>query len=482
MHAEPPEGSLGRRVHSRIRCAQLGQQLLALFLEDGEQLRIDRVDGVDVVLVVQRVAPPLRFGAPPEAGRRTRTSGCPSSPKLLTGASGVGRDTAGVGTGAGRFVGKLDRQIAAHGERLDLLRRRHARGRPGAATGPAAPSSGSRRRTGAAGGGSRRRCRRTAAPRPASPRPLACERISACSSRRASCDRSPKPTVADCRPASGPARSAWSPTGRCSSCDHSASSVHEAARLLVRLVQEDVEQRDADAQRADHLVRLGFGAAGGGRRLRPAQASARAAARSARLALRLGSARPLGARRATSVLEAKFERRISSDRIGLRARGSVGPSARAAAACRLRQARRVAESSSKATSSSAARIGSIALASGLGIRGRQRLGSSAGSVDQAARRDTAPAARHRARAGAVSRGGHHGRRSAAAASAGQRQATATAARMAQRVGRAWTTARGWPPCAARGDRLDPVAEIASASVVKPSSSSSAGGASARRVL
>ena len=33
----------------------------------------------------------------------------------------------------------------------------------------------------------------------------------------------------------------------------------QAARLLVGLVEEDVEQRDAHAQRADHLVRLGFG-------------------------------------------------------------------------------------------------------------------------------------------------------------------------------------------------------------------------------
>ncbi len=48
---------------------QLRQQFLALFLEDREQLGIDRVDGVDVILVVERIAA-RRDGAALEFGQR----------------------------------------------------------------------------------------------------------------------------------------------------------------------------------------------------------------------------------------------------------------------------------------------------------------------------------------------------------------------------------------------------------------------------
>ena len=54
---------LGRPTHPLAHARlQLRHQLLALFLEDREQLRVDRIDGIDVVFVVQRIRREPRLG------------------------------------------------------------------------------------------------------------------------------------------------------------------------------------------------------------------------------------------------------------------------------------------------------------------------------------------------------------------------------------------------------------------------------------
>ncbi len=113
--------------------------------------------------------------------------------------------------------------------------------------------AGSRRRTGAAGGAARRPP--PPAPRPAPPcrGPASCRCCSAASNRRAMPDRPWKPTVAELPASEWASATVESAQAQVRFERPFADVGGELARPFVGLVEVDVVERDADAQRADDL-------------------------------------------------------------------------------------------------------------------------------------------------------------------------------------------------------------------------------------
>ena len=262
---------------SRACALQLRQQFLAFFLEDREQLGVDRVDGVDVVLVVaaRRRAPGR--AAPAQLRQLGKARSAPAGPssvaehrvqrRLDPALRRLGRRSiAASASSAARM--RLGRSATT-----SAIRPARAAGAGSAAIGSARPARssassccfagaasaapGTRRRKPAANWCSRRRISSAASMNscasPGVARPIAIERISACSSARASCDRSAKPTVAELPASECASATVLSPSGRSQLHRPLGQLGAQAARQLVGLVQVDVEQRNADAQVADDL-------------------------------------------------------------------------------------------------------------------------------------------------------------------------------------------------------------------------------------
>ena len=516
-------GVAGRRRAARP-VAQLGgqlrQQVLALFLEDREQLGVDRVDRVDVLVAfdrhVARTARRARRGR--QLGQRLElghararpTLACPSgaerrwlderrglrsSARARRRCGATAAAALGAARGSGRRRGRCARASAPRRARPAPV----ACGRSAAAVAASsrradsiscsarrcqqlrrAAPSGSRRRTGAAGGGSPRPRRRTGAPLRACRSRCACERISACSS---SARQVRQVGEADRGRAAGQRM-----RQRDRRLADRAVQLHrplgqlggQAARQLVGLVEVDVEQRDADAQRADDLdaARRSAGAAArspvaAAGRPRPRSGAARARLRSSR---RAAGRRPRRRGRGRSVRRDRRSARTVGRRQlaqrqrlrGLRIERLVAaPAGRSRTSARRpprapRRRRRAADrSSSKDTS---------------GVRLRQAR-SALAAGRPAARRSSASARRQvgRQRQG----DGSAVRRPRRSGMAAARTTGSVAARPA-RCAAALTAAAVRAGVAARGDVLDPVAKLAPAPSSVKSSSARLGRHAGRR--
>ena len=319
----------------------------------------------------------------------------------------------------------------------------------------------------------------------ASPWPIASERISACSSARARCDRSVKPTVAELPASECASAMALSPTGRCSSSAHSASSVPRRRDSSSASFRKMLNSGIADAQRADHLELVRVGRRGGRWRCLERRASARAAARRLRLGLRLGRLGLARGRGRDFVVDVEVEvdqldglghgRRLVGRRAERHGGGlRLGRRQRAVVEIEVEVDRRSRRSHRHRAAPRPS--GEVEAARQLERRSRRRgrLGASSPAATDRARGRCGRRARRRPSAGIGA---------AAACVSGSGSAVADGCRM-RSASAALATARGsWPPARPARDRIRSSRPGRPARrSVKPRRSSSARGASARRAL